>query len=283
VSKISIVTDSTAYIPQNLVDQYQISVIPLSLHWDEVVYLDGIDIQPDEFYRRLAKSKTMPTTSQATVAAFKQVFDRLAGEGREILTVTLSSKLSGTMDSAVQARAEMPPEARIELVDSLSISAGQEMMVLAAARLAEQGASLAECKAIVEKARENSGLVLVVDTLEFLHRGGRIGGGARFLGTALKLKPVLELVDGKLEALERVRTKGKALDRMVELVSARIQGRSPVRLGVIHANAEDEAKSVLQEVSKSLKPVETHVVPVSPVVGTHTGPGVVGLAYIAGV
>ena len=279
--KIAIVTDSTAYLPKHLIDQYKITVVPLSLLWDGVVYLDGIDIQPGEFYQRLEKSKTIPTTSQATVATFTQVFERLAGEGYEILTITISSKLSGTMDSAVQARAELP-DAKIELVDSFSTSLGMGMPTLMAARLAEQGASLAECKAIVEKGRDNSGLFLVVDTLEFLHRGGRIGGGARFLGTALKLKPILELANGKLEAVERVRTKGKALDRMVELVRAQINERSPVHLGVIHANAEAEAQVVLAEASNILNPVESYIVPVSPAIGTHTGPGVVGLAYMAG-
>ena len=153
---------------------------------------------------------------------------------------------------------------------------------LAAARAAEEGADLAECKAVAEQARDHTGVVFAVATLEFLHRGGRIGGGARFLGTALNLKPILEIRDGRVEALERVRTRKKSLARLIELVEERTEGQSPIRIAVIHANAPEEAKALLEEASKRLGAVEEIFSDVSPVVGTHTGPGTVGIAYMAG-
>jgi DegV family protein with EDD domain len=154
--------------------------------------------------------------------------------------------------------------------------------VLAAARAAEAGASLAECKAIAEKAREHTGILLTVDTLEFLHRGGRIGGASRFLGTALNIKPILELVEGRLEPLERVRTRGKAVARLVELLEERVGDRRPVRLAVIHANAAVDAQALLTLANVKMKAIEALVTDVSPVIGTHVGPGTIAITYMAG-
>lgn len=281
MSKVAIVADSTAYIPANLVAQYGITVAPLLVNWDGQSYRDGIDIQPVEFYDRLKKSKSIPTSSQVPVSAFEQVFKQLLEQGREILTVTISSKLSGTMDSAIQAKAALAG-APIELVDSLSAASQEGLVVLAAARAAAEGASLAECKAIAEHAQANSGLLITVETLEFLHRGGRIGGGSRFLGTALNIKPILEIVDGKIEAAERVRTRNKAVARVIELVETRVAGRKPVRLFACHANAEAEGRAMLEQAAQKLGAVETYLSAVSPVIGVHVGPGTLGLAYAVG-
>jgi len=281
MSKVALVTDSTAYIPKELVEQYRITVAPQVLIWGEKTYLDGIDITPEEFYTRLSKTTVMPTTSQVNIASFQQIFKQLFDEGYEILAILLSKHFSKTIDSAVQARA-MLPGATIEIVDSMTTAMAMGFMVLSVARLAEQGASLAECKALAEKAVGHVGVLLTVDTLEFLHRGGRIGGGQRFLGSALNIKPILEVRGGRIEAVERVRTRKKSLLRLIELVSERIGDRQPVRLASLHANAHDDAMEVFEEARTQLKIVESVFSEVSPVVGTHAGPGTVGLAFMAG-
>jgi DegV family protein with EDD domain len=279
MSKIAIVTDSTAYLPKDLVAQYNISVIPLMLIWGEQTYHDDVDIKPVEFYNRLQGTKIMPTTSQPTIVDFQNLFTRLHNEGYEILAILISSKLSGTVSSAEQAK-KLMPDAAIEIVDSLTTSMELGFHVLTAARAAENGASLSECKAIAESVRERSGVIFAVDTLEFLHRGGRIGGGARFLGTALKLKPLLEVANGGIEALDKVRTKRKAHNRVADLIMARVAGKKNIRLATLQANAEDDARALLAQVNEKLEVVENIFSEVSPVIGVHVGPGTVGLAYM---
>jgi DegV family protein with EDD domain len=154
--------------------------------------------------------------------------------------------------------------------------------VLTVARAAAQGASMAECKALAEQSRAHTGVYFIVETLEFLHRGGRIGGAQRLLGTALNLKPLLTVQDGKVEAVERIRTKAKAVERLIEIVGEQTAGKSPVRLATLHANAESEAREILSRAASLTNATESVFTSVSPVIGTHTGPGTVGIAYIAG-
>lgn len=279
MSRIAIVTDSTSYIPWDMIGQYNISVAPQVVIWGEETLRDDIDIKPKEFYRRLKTARKMPTTSQVTIAEFSGIFERLHGEGYEILAILVSEKLSGTIDSARQAK-QMLPDVSLEIFDSETTSMALGFQALAAARAAEDGASTAECLAVAEKARQNSGVVFVVDTLEFLHRGGRIGGASRYLGTALKLKPLLTIEDGKIEALERVRTKKKAHARLLDIIVERLTGKSNIRLSTLHANAKDDAQALLEQIKGRLDIVESVGSEVSPVVGTHVGPGTVGLAYI---
>lgn len=281
MAKTAIVTDSTASIPKEYLDQYLIRVAPQVLVWGEETLLDGIDIQPDEFYDRLTRDPVHPTTSQATPAAFKKIYTELLEEGCEILSVLISAKLSGTIESANQAK-EMFPNAPIEIVDSQMTAMALGFNVLTVARAAAEGASLEECKALAIRAIPNTGVLFGVDTLEFLHRGGRIGGGARFLATALNIKPILEIQDGRVEGVERIRTRRKCLARIVELLIDRVGGRQPVRLAALHAKAQDDARFLLNAAEAELKPVETVFTEVSPVVGVHAGPGTVGLAYMAG-
>jgi len=281
MTKIAIITDSTAYIPDDLLKNYPIWVAPQVLIFGDKSFEDGVDIQPEEFYNRLQTESVNPSTSQVTPASFNRIFSELVPQEYEILCVLVSDKLSGTIDSATQAR-EGFPNAKIEIVNSNSITMALGFQALAAARAAAEGADLAECKAVAERSRDLTGVVFAVATLEFLHRGGRIGGGARFLGTALNLKPILEIRDGRVEALERVRTRKKSLARLIELVEERTEGQSPIRIATLHANAPEEAKLLLEEASKRVGAVEEVFSEVSPVVGTHAGPGVVGLAYMAG-
>ncbi len=281
MSKVAIVTDSTAYIPPDLIEQYHLSVAPLVLIWGDDTFEDGVDIQPDEFYTRLAGAKVMPSTSQATPKTFHKIYTDLLEQDYEILAILISSALSGTVVSAVQVQAEMP-EAPIEIVDSYNTAMALGFQVLQAARAAEEGANLAECKEVAEQAIEHTGVIFAVDTLEFLHRGGRIGGASRYLGTALNIKPILEVRDGRIEALEKVRTRKKSLVRLLELIGERIDGREPVRLATLHANSPQDAQELLDMAKDQFNPVETVFSEVSPVIGTHVGPGTVGLAYCAG-
>jgi DegV family protein with EDD domain len=176
----------------------------------------------------------------------------------------------------------MLPSARIEIVDSEATAMALGFQVLAAARAADEGKSFDEVLAVARRAREHTGVIFVVDTLEFLHRGGRIGGASKLLGTALNIKPLLELREGRIEPIERVRTKAKALARMLDVLEERLQGRTPVRLAVLHAAAEDEARGVLEQPARRFSPVESLLTDASPVVGAHAGPGTVGLAYSVG-
>jgi DegV family protein with EDD domain len=267
-----------------MIRKLNIQSVPLQVIWGEETYRDGLDITHEQFYARLREAKVMPTTSQPSPAAFRAVYENLLDAGYDILSVHISSKLSGTMDSAIQARQTFP-NAKIELVDSLSTSLGMGFAVLEAGRAAEQGATLADCKAMVEKAVAHSKLFFVLNTLEFLHRGGRIGGAQAFLGTALNLKPILELRDGRIEALERVRTFNKAQDRLLELFQQEVGSVRPVRIGVLHANAPAEAERLLERARAMYNVTdvrETLIVPISPTLGTHTGPGCLGLAFMVG-
>ncbi|MBN2085685.1 MAG: DegV family protein [Anaerolineales bacterium] len=282
MGKTVIVTDSTAYIPAPLVQQYGIRVAPLTLIWGNETFHDGTEITPPEFYKRLKTDKVMPSTSQTTPAEFKKEFTPILEAGDSILAILISSKLSGTVDSAVQAKAEFP-NAQIEIVDTLTTAMALGYCTLAAARAAADGAGLADAAAVARQAVDSSGVIFVVDTLEFLRRGGRIGGAAAFVGTALNMKPLLTVKDGKVDALEKVRTKRKATERMLDIVEERIGSRRPLRIASLQAAAEEEAKTLLETAGKRFHPEESIFSEVSPVIGTHVGPGTIGLAWCAGV
>lgn len=279
-SKIAIVTDSTAYIPKELVKKYGITVAPQVLVWNGETFQDGVDINPTEFYTRLANASVLPTTSQVAVPTFRDIFSKLHQGGKEILTILISDQLSKSVNSAELAR-QLVPEANIEIINSKTVAMELGFHVLAAVRAAESGASLSECKRIAEEAQQKSGVLFVVDTLEFLHRGGRIGGASRFLGTALQLKPLLEVREGRVEPIERIRTKSKAFKRLVQMIEDRVNELDgEVRIATLHANAFEDAKDLMQEMTRKLSPIESIYSEVSPVVGTHCGPGTVGIAYM---
>jgi DegV family protein with EDD domain len=274
MSKVAVITDSTAYLPDALLKAHHITVTPQVLIWGEETFRDGVDIMPEDFYKRLETSKVMPTTSQVSIGDMKAAFEKLLESGYDVLGIFISSKLSGTMQSATQALEMLPKAANnISIVDSNSTAMAMGFQVLVAARAAQDGATLAECQKLAEKARDHTGVYFVVDTLEFLRRGGRIGGAQALLGSALNIKPILELRDGRIESVEKVRTKSKA---------KHIAGRTPVRLATLHANAETEARAALDTAVLQLNPIETVFASVSPVIGTHAGPGTIGLAFMAG-
>lgn len=282
MGKVAIVTDSTAFLQPDVVKRYHISVAPQILIWGEETFLDGIDIQPTEFYQRLSKSKVIPTTAQATIASFQEIFTSLLNQDYDVMAILVSNELSGTIDSAIQAR-ELVGNSKIEIIDSRTISMALGFQVIEAAKAAANGASIEECKSLVESALDNTGIIFAVDTLEYLHRGGRIGGGSRFLGTALNIKPILEMANGRIEALERVRTRKKSWERMIEIVEERTAHKDPVHLAVLHADAKINAEQLVSLVSNRINSSETVISELSPIVGTHVGPGTIGLAYLYGV
>jgi len=280
MTKFAIVTDSTSYIPPELTEKYGITVAPQVLIWDNETYRDGIDIQPSEFYSRLKTAKVMPSTSQVSPATMQDIFQGLVDKGLSVLGIFISSKLSGTLQSAIQAKDMMGSAGeKVLLVDSQSTAMGLGFQAIAAARAQEAGANLEECAALAATAHERTGVFFAVDTLEFLHRGGRIGGAQRFIGSALNLKPILAVQEGKVEGVERIRTKSKAHDRVLQLVAEKVNGKSNIRIATLHANSADDAKALLERAAKELSAVESIFTEVSPVVGTHAGPGTVGLAY----
>ncbi len=279
MAKVAIVTDSSPNIPDNIVSENNIRVVPLTVIWGEESFYDGINITPSEFYERLQKAKVMPSTSQPSVADFEVLFRSLHEEGYDILAILISEDLSGTVSSATQAR-KMLPEANIEIVNSRTLAMALGFLVLEAARAANQGASLAECKKMVEKSLDKTGVIFVLDTLEFLHRGGRIGTAKRFMGTLLNVKPVLAIEDGLIVPLDSVRTQKKALERIVDLIVERTSGKNNIRLATLHANNADTAQFILDQALEKIPVVEQVFAEVSPTIGTHAGPGAVGLAYM---
>lgn len=281
MKKVIVTTDSTAYLPQQYVDELGVEVIPLTVNWDGEAYRDGIDITPDEFYTRLSKSSTLPTTSQTPVNDYVNLYQRLLDAGYAVLAMPISQGISGSYFSAVQAK-ESFPGAPVEVVDTRLVSMALSFQVLAAARAARDGASLEECKQVAHEAYKHIGVYFVVDTLKYLHAGGRIGGGKRFMGTTLNIKPILEIRDGKIEAVKSVISISKALEAMVQLVEKDIAGRKPVRVSVFHALAEQKARVLLDDITQRFNADESILSYVSPVVGSHVGPGTLSIAYMAG-
>ena len=283
MSNIAVVTDSTTYMPPELVKKHNISVAPQVLIWGDQTYKDGVDIESREFFTRLKTAKVMPSTSQVAVVSFQEIFQDAVDKGKEVLALLVSSKLSGTVQSAMQAKELMGPAGdKVHVVDSQSVAMALGFQVLAVAKALEGGASLKDAISLAEKSYQHTGVCFAVDTLEFLHRGGRIGGAQRFLGTMLNMKPILAIQDGRVEGVDRIRTKNKAHDRVLELVTEKIAGRTPVRLATLHANAAEDARALLARAEQALSPVESIFTEVSPTVGTHAGPGTVGLAFMAG-
>jgi len=277
-----IATDSSAYLPKEYVDQYQIPVLPLTVNWEGKSYYDGIDIQAEEFYQQLSQSKSMATTSQVTVGQFLEVFGKLLDAGNQVLYLGISSGISATIDSALQASAELGNPENLIVMDSNLVSMALSLMVLEVARAAEKGASLQECQALAQDAYGRIGVYFTVDTLEYLHRGGRINSASRLLGSALNLKPILEIRGGKIELVESVISRKKALMRMVDLVEKGIDGRSPVRLAPFHAWSFDDMVVMENLAQERLNPIEIIRSEVSPVIGSHVGPVTVSMAYMVG-
>lgn len=277
MSKVAVVTDSVANLPSELVERYAITVIPLLVAFGQEVFRDGVDMTPDQFYRRLREDKHLPTTSTPSMGDFLTLFYRLAGEAEAVACIHLAREFSGTVaiaEEVGQAFKETP----VRIVDSRNAAMAEGFVVLEAARVAAEGGDLA---AVVARARDmipRVNLVVTLDTLEYLYRGGRIGQAARLMGSALQFKPVLSVENGAVDPLERPRTQAKAVRRILEIMAARVRER-PVHAAVVHADALDKAERLRQEVASRFNCRELYVTDLTPVMGTHAGPGVLGMAW----
>ena len=280
MNKIAIVSDSSAYIPKELVIKHNLTIVPMTVNWLGKTYLDGVDIEANDFYKQMAESKEMATTSQVTTGAFLEVFKKLLDEGKDVLYLGISKGLSATTDSAIAAKKELGDPENLIVWNTSLVSMALTLMVLEVARAAENGASLQECFELAQDAYPRIGVYFTVNNLEYLHRGGRINSAKRLLGSVLDLKPIMMIRDGKIELVESVRSQKKALSRMVDLIEKDIDGRSPVRIGPFHALAYDEMLAMEAIAVEKLHPIEIIRSEVSPVIGSHVGPGTVSMAYI---
>lgn len=276
--RITVVTDSSASLPAEITTQLGICVIPLWLIWDNDCYRDGVDIQPGEFYQRLKNSTTLPSSTQPSVEEFKVFFQECAKDSDAIVSVLASSRISGTVDSALAAK-EFISDCSIYVIDSCFCAMGQGFIAMAAARAAAEGRPVDQVVAAAEKMREMVNLLFVVDTLEYLHKGGRIGGAKRLLGTALNIKPILHFENGLIEPLTQSRTKKKAVEEMLKIADERLGGRKMAEAAIVHVDCIEEGNSLVDLVRNRFNPLSIHVSDVSPVVGTHVGPGGLGLAF----
>jgi DegV family protein with EDD domain len=277
-NKIIVVIDSSAYIPESALAGLDIAIIPLWLIWDEQHYRDGVDIDPPTFYARLKESKTMPTTSQPSPGEFVEFYKNLTKNWDGIVSVLASSKISGTVDSADQAKAKLP-ELDIRVVDSLSSSMGLGLVALAAARAAAAGKSIDEVVAAAEEMRAKASLMFAVGTLEFLHRTGRISGAKRLMGTALSIKPLLQFLDGKIVPLSQARTKRKACTELLNCVAERLGGKQMAEAAVVDIDCPEDGDDLARLVKERFNPPVIHRGQVSPVVGAVVGPGATGVAF----
>ncbi|MEX2229815.1 MAG: DegV family protein [Dehalococcoidia bacterium] len=274
---VRIVTDSTADLPADLVERYGIAVVPLSILFGDEELRDGIDINSEQFFKRLARETTLPTTSQPSPALFRATYERLRVEGAtEILSIHVSSKLSGTLQSALQG-ADGVGDVRFRHVDSGTVSLALGMAVLAAAAVIDEGGGLEAARAAAEDRLTRTHLFFVLDTLEYLRRGGRLSRGSEILGTLLKVKPLLAIENGELIAIGRVRTRQKAIEELLQRVSAL---RPITHCAAVHATTPDDLKYVVDRLDGIAPDASVLTARITPVLGVHAGPGVLGITVV---
>ncbi len=276
MNQVQIVTDSTADLPEKLVNDYNIAVVPLKVIFDgKVVYRDGVDISTEQFYQRLVEKRETATTSQPTPGEFVSVYTSLSA--KSIISIHLSSLMSGTSQSARIAR-EMIPGADIEVVDSESASMGLGLIVLEAARAAARGMTKGEILKIISDLKARLQAYFIVDSLEYLARGGRIGRAKAFLGTVLNIKPLLYLSEGQIQPYERVSGKTKALERLAQVVEEKVAGQK-IMCSIVHGMDPEGMEKFCQMIKTRLPCAEPVISKLGAVVGAHTGPGVVGMVF----
>lgn len=274
---VRIVTDSTCDLPAPLVEAHGITVVPLTVFFGDEALLDGVDITAEEFYERLPGSNVMPRTSQPSVELFRKAYMEAAENGDEVVSIHLSSKLSGTLNAASIAREEVAPEIHVDLIDSYNVSLGLGLIVLEAARAAQSGAPLSEVVAVARRAMDRVSVHVVVDTLEYLQKGGRIGRARSFMGSVLSIKPILRVEDGEVAPFERVRTRGKAMERIYEIGSSLARSKE---MFVACSGDETDARAMLERLRPHLPHTDLLIAQLGPVVGVYTGPGALGIAAL---
>ena len=271
---VRVVTDSTADIPPEVTTELGVTVVPTNLHFGAETLRDGVDIQAEEFYQRLVTSSRLPTTSQPAPGTFLEVYSNLVENGDQVVSIHISGKLSRTVNSALLAREQLSGKGQVEVVDTLLASAPVGLVVMAACHAAQAGATLEQVVEVAHRTAEATQLFVMVDTLEYLQKGGRIGKAQALLGSLLRIKPILTTIDGEIHPLERARTRSKAIKRLYQIA----QERAPLsNAAVCHSTTPDEAE-VLREHLASLCQGSVFVSRFGPVVGTHLGPGALGMA-----
>lgn len=279
---IQIVTDSGAHLPSDQRQMHNIAVVPLKAIFGNQVYRDGVDLSNQEFYQMLPNAKNHPTTSQPSAGDFIEAYKPLLEAGKEIVSLHIPSKLSGTYASACAAKTELETQFRkalpLSIVDTPWISLALGMLCIAAAQAAEAGKSREEVLALVNALIPKLNLIFVLDTLEYLRRGGRIGGAKAFLGTLLNVKPMLHLENGQVEPLEQHRSRRKALKRLLEILDEHADHK-PLHVGILHAEAPEEAAALKKQIVERFECTEVYVSEIGPAIGVHTGPNAVGLAF----
>ncbi len=275
--KVAIVTDGTSSLTPAQGEQLGIHVVPIYVILGDKTYRAGIDLDNEEFYRFLSASQKLPTTAQPTVADFVNIYNKLAEEAEEIVTIVISHHMSGTIQSAEMAR-EQFDKVPVHIIDSESVSLGLGMMAILAAKAAEQGQNAQAVLKLVENLKQKINVIFTVNTLEYLHKGGRIGGATAFLGTALDIKPILYIKNGRIEPLEKQRTRKRSISRLVELMGKNV-GEKPVHVAILHGNVPEEARQLEQSVRSQFNCVELITSDMGPVIGVHAGPGTLGLVF----
>lgn len=269
-------------MPAEYVQRYNIRVVPNILVWSGEEYRDGVDITPSEFFARLKTSKEFPTTAAVAPHTFRGLFAGLLAEDFDICGVFTSTTMSRTCLAAQEAQ-EMLGVDNITVLDSNTMFMAVGWPLIRAARASEKGASLAECTALVRDGLANTGGFATVDSLEHLQRSGRLGSAQRLLGSLLNVKPIMEMIDGQPVLVGRVRTRRKALAKLVETTVYRVNGRSPLHLSILHYDAMDDAQILLNMLKEQLELDECFIAEGSANTAVHSGPGALNIQFMAGV
>lgn len=279
MQKIKIVTDSTADLSQEVIEKYDIHVLPLSISVNGQTYLDRVDLQPDEFIEEMIKSEELPKTSQPAMGTFVEMYDKLGEDGSEVLSIHMTSGMSGTVATANSA-ASMT-DTKITVVDSQFITHALAYQVVEAAKMANEGRSLEEILKRVDEVRKNTRLYVVVDTLENLVKGGRIGKGKAFIGSLLNIKPIASLEDGVYNPVTKVRSQGQIVKTLAKLFEEDTAGKVVKAVAIPHAKAIPLAENVKAAVEKVSGFAQSEIFFTTPIISTHTGPGAIGFMYLA--
>jgi len=280
MENLQIVTDSMANIPEAHCQEYSIKVVPLPYVWDGQTYYD-FDIGPRDFYKKLRNSSTIPKTSGPPPALFKEQYEALGADDRPVLAITVAEFFSSTYKSANLAK-DMVPDIRVTVFSSDSNSMGHGFQVLAAARAARAGKSVDEILPILDEIKRNTGVVFATPNMKYLQRGGRINHIEYFFASALKIIPIMEIRNGPIEMVERVRQPNNVIPRLLEIVSTRLEGKKPIRMAILHADAESQAWELAKRIRERYAPDELITSEITPVLGIHAGPDALGLAYSSG-
>ncbi|MEN6299253.1 MAG: DegV family protein [Anaerolineaceae bacterium] len=280
---IAVLTDTTASIPADLIEELQIELVPYYIMRNNETLRDGIDIQPDEFAQYLMAARTLPTTSNPSPGDYIKGIKKLAEHTREIVSITMTSKGSGAYQScraAAEMMSEHLPHLRVEVVDSLQTAMAHGWSVIEAARTARQGLGIKEVAAKAREIAAKTHMLQTNDTLRYLYMGGRIGKAQSLMGSLLNIKPIVTMEDGVIVPLGTVRTRHKAYMRMVDLVREKVGQGGKIKIAFTHCAAMDQLEILKDEFSKHFQCVEVLVSALAPSLAVHSGPGTVGLAYL---